>query len=75
MSGVHPFKDVLLHPIVRDKAGRKMSKSIGNVIDPIHVIDGIKLDDMLHALQVKHTLTALISKTNLSRLETWRKVN
>ena len=35
-----PFKNVLFHPMVRDKFNRKMSKSVGNVIDPIHVIDG-----------------------------------
>ncbi|EQB61003.1 valyl-trna synthetase [Vairimorpha apis BRL 01] len=35
-----PFKKVLLHGIVRDSSGRKMSKSIGNVIDPLYLIDG-----------------------------------
>jgi valyl-tRNA synthetase len=39
--------------MVRDKAGRKMSKSLGNVIDPIHVIKGITLDDLLSGLQVR----------------------
>lgn len=35
-----PFKEVYLHPIVRDQDGRKMSKSLGNVIDPLQVING-----------------------------------
>jgi len=35
-----PFSTILLHGIVRDAQGRKMSKSLGNVIDPIHVIEG-----------------------------------
>ena len=35
---VPPFEKVLLHPMVRDAQGRKMSKSLGNVIDPLHVM-------------------------------------
>lgn len=38
-----PFKTIYLHAMVRDKFGRKMSKSLGNVIDPIDVITGITL--------------------------------
>ena len=45
-----PFHTVFLHPIVRDKEGRKMSKSLGNVIDPLHVIDGISLESMIELL-------------------------
>jgi valyl-tRNA synthetase len=41
-----PFKTVFLHSMVRDKFGRKMSKSLGNVIDPIDVIHGITLDEL-----------------------------
>ncbi|KAG8886997.1 hypothetical protein FRB98_000680 [Tulasnella sp. 332] len=43
-----PFNEVLCHAMVRDAHGRKMSKSLGNVIDPIDVIEGITLDN-LHA--------------------------
>ncbi|KAL7690461.1 putative valine-tRNA ligase, valyl/Leucyl/Isoleucyl-tRNA synthetase, editing [Plasmopara halstedii] len=50
-SGCIPFNKVLLHPMVRDKAGRKMSKSVGNVIDPLHVINGISLERLLSDLQ------------------------
>jgi valyl-tRNA synthetase len=42
-----PFKTVFLHALVKDKEGRKMSKSLGNVIDPLEVIDGTTLEEML----------------------------
>ncbi|XP_054714307.1 valine--tRNA ligase-like [Uloborus diversus] len=48
LMGQPPFKEVFLHSIVRDAHGRKMSKSLGNVIDPIDMINGISLE-ALHA--------------------------
>uniref|UniRef100_A0A8D3D5W5 Valine--tRNA ligase, mitochondrial n=1 Tax=Scophthalmus maximus TaxID=52904 RepID=A0A8D3D5W5_SCOMX len=44
LTGQLPFKQVLFHPMVRDKHGRKMSKSLGNVIDPLDVIHGVSLE-------------------------------
>ena len=41
-----PFTEIYLHAMVRDKYGRKMSKSLGNVIDPLEVINGVSLADL-----------------------------
>ena len=45
-----PFHTVFLHPMVKDENGAKMSKSKGNVIDPLEVIDGCQLDVLLEKL-------------------------
>lgn len=44
LTGQLPFREVLLHGIVCDAGGRKMSKSLGNVVAPADVINGITLE-------------------------------
>jgi len=68
MMGLHfmdevPFKDVYLHALVRDKHGKKMSKSTGNVIDPLVVMDQYGTDAL------RFTLTAFAAQGREIRLD------
>jgi valyl-tRNA synthetase len=54
-----PFNQIVFHGLIRDSKGRKMSKSLGNVIDPIDMIQGASLEE----------LKSRILKSNLSEKE------
>lgn len=69
LTGQLPFKQVLLHSLVRDKHGRKMSKSLGNVIDPLDVIHGVSLE----RLQNKVSEGNLDPREQLVAMEAQRK--
>ena len=49
-TGKAPFKDILIHGMVRDSQGRKMSKTLGNGIDPIEIIDKYGADSLRFAV-------------------------
>ena len=67
LTGKLPFRQVYLHAMIRDKYGRKMSKSLGNVIDPLEVINGCDLDTMIEKIKHGNLDPAEVEKATLGK--------
>ena len=68
LTGDVPFTEVYCHSLIRDSEGRKMSKSLGNVVDPNDIIDGIGLEE-LHA----KLLTGNLDPKEVQRAKDYQK--
>ena len=62
LTGKLPFNTVYLHSLVRDRSGRKMSKSLGNVIDPLDVIQGATLESLIDKIKAGNLGAAEVEK-------------
>lgn len=71
LTGDVPFHEVFCHSLVRDAQGRKMSKSLGNVIDPYDVINGISLADLHKQLQAGNLDPREIKRAEAGQTESY----
>ena len=74
-TGTRPFKDVLIHGLVRDGEGRKMSKSLGNGVDPMEVIEQYGADSLRYFLATGSSPGQDLRYTTEKVESTWNFVN
>ena len=73
LTGQMPFKEVFCHAMIRDAHGRKMSKSLGNVVDPVDVIQGLGLEALHEKLYEGNLDEKEIQKAKLGQKKDFPK--
>ncbi len=74
-TGKRPFKDCLIHGLIRDKEGKKMSKSLGNGVDPMDVIDEYGCDALRYFLSTSSALGQDLRYDEEKVKSTWNFIN
>ena len=75
LNGVRPFKDVVIHGLVRDKEGRKMSKSLGNGVDPFDMIEKYGTDALRYYLNTDCAFGTDLRFDETKMSSTWNFIN
>ena len=75
ITGVRPFKDCLIHGLIRDKEGRKMSKSLGNGVDPMDLIEEYGVDSLRFYLATDVAMGTDLRFDKEKVASTWNFIN
>ncbi|MBQ9019296.1 MAG: valine--tRNA ligase [Bacilli bacterium] len=75
INDVRPFKDIVVHGLIRDKQGRKMSKSLGNGVDPFDMIEKYGADALRFYLTTDTTMGPDVRFDEVKLSSTWNFIN
>ena len=75
IMNAHPFKDCLIHGLIRDKQGRKMSKSLGNGVDPFDMVDKYGADSLRFYLSTDGAMGMDLRFDEVKLTATWNFIN
>ena len=75
IQGARPFKDCVIHGLIRDKQGRKMSKSLGNGVDPFDMVDKYGADALRYYLTTDGSMGLDLRFDEVKLTATWNFIN